>query len=323
MSMISVIVPAYNVAKYLPACIRSILRQRYKDFELILVDDGSPDGSGEICDAFAKKDSRVRVIHQANGGVSRARNEGIRASRGEWICFIDADDIVSPSFLEYFHMEDVNTSDLIIQGWRNLENGRLGEKYRLSTRRYTQLKDALIPSLLTFRGPVCKLFKKALLDEHRLRFPDGIAYAEDAVFYYEYLAHCSVIQTYDSCRYFYRHDRADSASCLRHDPFMLLEAKEKSLALLYSLFQKCQMEFPYPKREDIVELKGMLCNLAHFRVPYSVFGRFLRRVRQSKYLTLDRYKPDGIGDLVFIYMIRFLPLRLVYMLFREYLRAKF
>lgn len=103
--LISVIVPCYKVERYLPKCIDSILRQTYKNLEVILVDDGSPDRSGEICDTYATKDSRIVVIHKANGGLSDARNVGIDQAKGEWITFIDSDDFVSDSYVEVlFHL---------------------------------------------------------------------------------------------------------------------------------------------------------------------------------------------------------------------------
>lgn len=92
---ISCIVPVYNVEKYLRRCVDSILAQTFTDFELILVDDGSPDGCPAICDEYAEKDSRVRVIHQENKGVSAARNAGLDMARGEYVCFVDGDDEVS------------------------------------------------------------------------------------------------------------------------------------------------------------------------------------------------------------------------------------
>ncbi len=98
--LVSVIVPVYNAEKYLERCIKSILEQTYSNFEIILVDDGSRDGSGAICDEYAARDPRVRVIHKANGGVSAARNDGIEASCGEFIAFCDNDDFYAPGMLE-------------------------------------------------------------------------------------------------------------------------------------------------------------------------------------------------------------------------------
>lgn len=100
---ISVIVPVYRMEKYLPACIDSILNQTFTDFELILVDDGSPDRCPEICDEVARRDARVRVIHQANAGLSAARNAGIEVAHGAWLSFVDSDDFLAPDFLATLH----------------------------------------------------------------------------------------------------------------------------------------------------------------------------------------------------------------------------
>ena len=98
--LISVIVPVYNVAEYLPECVDSICNQSYKNLEIILVDDGSTDNSGKICDEYAKKDLRIKVIHKENGGLSDARNTGIEIAQGEWISFVDSDDLISNHMYE-------------------------------------------------------------------------------------------------------------------------------------------------------------------------------------------------------------------------------
>jgi len=118
---ISVIVPVYNVEKYLRECVDSVLAQTFKDFELILVDDGSPDNSGKICDEYAAKDSRVRVFHKANGGVSSARNFGIKESRADYIAFLDSDDWWNFRFLEKMHAvaEKFPNAGCCCCGWFN------------------------------------------------------------------------------------------------------------------------------------------------------------------------------------------------------------
>ena len=110
---ISIIVPVYQVGKYLNECIDSILAQTFTDFELILVDDGSPDGCPVLCDAAAEKDNRVRVLHKANGGVSTARNTGMRQTTGKYIYFMDADDIVSPYLFELAEKNLQNNIDCL------------------------------------------------------------------------------------------------------------------------------------------------------------------------------------------------------------------
>ena len=113
--LISVIVPVYNVEKYLADCVESILQQTFRDFELILIDDGSKDRSGEICDAFAETDDRIVVVHQDNQGQSKTRNYGVLISKGEYIVFVDSDDLIFPHYLETLYKESQNSgAELVI-----------------------------------------------------------------------------------------------------------------------------------------------------------------------------------------------------------------
>lgn len=127
-TQISVIVPVYNVEEYLPRCVDSILAQTYENLEVILVDDGSPDGSGAICDEYAAGDSRIRVIHKENGGLSSARNAGIDAAAGEYLAFVDSDDWIEPEM--YGHMLGLMkkyNAKLVCAGRYDV-NGKTGEK---------------------------------------------------------------------------------------------------------------------------------------------------------------------------------------------------
>ena len=112
--MISVIVPVYNAERYISLCIEKILKQTYNDFELILVDDGSTDKSGQICDTHPQKDKRIKVVHKKNGGVSSARNRGIQEATSKFISFIDADDEVNENYLSHLMAE--NKADLVVSG---------------------------------------------------------------------------------------------------------------------------------------------------------------------------------------------------------------
>lgn len=116
MKLVSIIVPVYKVEQYLPRCIDSILAQTYTNFEVILVDDGSPDKCPQICDDYAKKDKRIKVIHKANAGVSEARNTGIDIAKGDFICFVDSDDYVTPSYLELLITKQEKTGADIVFG---------------------------------------------------------------------------------------------------------------------------------------------------------------------------------------------------------------
>ncbi|MBO5050061.1 MAG: glycosyltransferase family 2 protein, partial [Oscillospiraceae bacterium] len=101
--LISVIVPCYNVEEYLPRCVESVLNQTYRNLEILLVDDGSPDRCGEICDGYAAVDSRVKVIHKENGGLSDARNVALNVMKGEYVTFVDSDDYVAADYVEYLY----------------------------------------------------------------------------------------------------------------------------------------------------------------------------------------------------------------------------
>ncbi len=119
--MVSVIVPVYNVEKYLPTCIESILKQSYKDYELILVDDGSTDACPQICDTYAKKYSFISVVHKKNGGLSEARNVGMEVANGDYVTFIDSDDYIHPFYLEYLVCGIIDkNADISIVGFKSV-----------------------------------------------------------------------------------------------------------------------------------------------------------------------------------------------------------
>ena len=101
MDLVSIIIPVYDVEPYLEQCIHSVVNQTYKNIEIILIDDGSPDRCPQICDEWKEKDSRILVIHKPNGGISDARNEGMRIAKGEYIAFVDSDDVVEPEYVEF------------------------------------------------------------------------------------------------------------------------------------------------------------------------------------------------------------------------------
>lgn len=119
--LLSLIVPVYNTSSFLPACINSLLSQSFQDFELVLVDDGSTDISGRICDEYAKKDSRVKVYHKVNGGVSSARNNGMDNACGEWIYFVDSDDELLPGGLQTLVAGICDDVDIVGGGYERLD----------------------------------------------------------------------------------------------------------------------------------------------------------------------------------------------------------
>ena len=205
---ISVIVPVYNVEKYLPRCIDSILSQSFTDIELLLIDDGSPDNCGKICDEYAAKDSRVRVFHKPNGGVSSARNLGLDKARGEWIVFVDSDDYVEIDYLtemvsyaNKYNVDFVSTfnnlrkysEDEVILIVRN-DLGKLFSQYELNI----------------FCPPWGKLFRANIIGD--LRFPQHVKLGEDVMFVFQYLLDVTSVLLISSTKYKYEVERTDSLS---------------------------------------------------------------------------------------------------------------
>ena len=175
---ISVIVPIYRVEKYLPACIDSILNQTFTDFELILVDDGSPDRCPEICDETAKRDARVRVIHQANAGLSAARNAGIEIAHGEWLGFVDSDDYIAPQFYEKLYQTAQRTdADCVMCSVQNVDESgksidsalmRVADEVKTGQEVLRKIgRDDVTPYLTAWN----KLYRRKLFNT--LRYPAG------------------------------------------------------------------------------------------------------------------------------------------------------
>lgn len=238
--MISIIVPVYKSEKTIVRCIESVIAQEYKDWELVLVDDGSPDRSGEICDWYAMNDKRIRVEHQVNAGASAARNHGINVARGEFICFIDSDDYVSPYYLSDFFIYP-DSMDFVLQGHTGIYNNKpdhicVNKQSIVHGLKYL-LENCDEDSLL--QGPCCKLFKSSILFEHNILFPEEISIGEDAIFVKQYLLHCGDhMSTIAKSNYYYVHSNSDSLSSRFHDGKELYDAILKEYTLFNLLEHK-------------------------------------------------------------------------------------
>ena len=207
MKLVSVIVPVYNSEKYLKECVESILNQTYTNIELILVDDGSGDLSGEICREYEKKDQRVIYIHKENGGVSSARNTGMRIAKGEYIAFVDSDDFISEDmFSNLISIE----ADFAMCGYELYDDMIKTPSFRYACKELfgdigklaMNVEDYLSPPFLL--GPWCKLFKTEIIRINSLQFPPDLSYGEDAVFVFDYLQKCSTISINSYVGYSYR-----------------------------------------------------------------------------------------------------------------------
>lgn len=203
---ISVIVPVYNVEKYLPRCIDSILAQTFTDFELLLIDDGSKDTSGSICDEYAKKDTRIRVFHKDNGGVSSARNVGLDNAKGKWITFIDSDDWIGSSWLlAYLNNKD---EDIIIQGYTYSTQSdkthiHVGNGNYIDRNIDKKLYELETCPMSPIRIPWNKMYKLSIIKDNYIRFDQSVSLGEDYIFNINYMAFCRTLKSIDEFDYYY------------------------------------------------------------------------------------------------------------------------
>lgn len=229
MCEISIIVPVYKVEKYLEKCVDSILAQTFTDFELILVDDGSPDRSGAMCDEYAQKDSRVRVIHKENGGLSSARNAGIDVAKGRYLGFVDSDDYIAADMYELLYQEITQSqADLAICGIYDVYEGK-PPKIKKKIHEVVSPEEAL---LLILQGNIIsvhaynKLYKKNLFDE--IRYPIG-KYHEDSFIIVDVLDKCNKVAINSSQKYYYFHREGSiTTESFSEKQFEFIEAWEKN-----------------------------------------------------------------------------------------------
>ena len=204
--MISIIVPVYNVKKYLPKCIDSVINQTYTDWELILINDGSKDNSGIICDEYASKDERIKVIHKNNEGVSIARNSGIELAKGEYICFIDSDDWIEPTYLSDFRINEFKC-DFYFSGALYDTYGKVysykkyNEKFCRS--KYEIRNDFFDQDLLSNGYPWGKLYRTQIIRENNLRFNENLTINEDHIFVFQYFLHINSLYITNAAGYHY------------------------------------------------------------------------------------------------------------------------
>lgn len=206
---VSVIIPVYRVEKLLDRCLKSIVAQTYSDWECLLVDDGSPDNSGLICEDFSKQDSRFKTFHTENRGVSAARNYGIENATGEWVCFVDSDDWIDDQYLEHLVQGIRDEVNMVITNYASRRHIKCD-----SIRRFGEMIDYMIDSdIFAMSGPYAKLYENRILKMNLIRFPVGIHMGEDAIFNttYMYYVSCACFMTCND----YHYDQRTSGSLSR------------------------------------------------------------------------------------------------------------
>ena len=205
--LLSIIVPVYNCSEFLAVVFDSIAKQVCLDWEAVLIDDGSTDDSGAICDEWCRRDSRFRVAHLKNGGVANARNHGLEMATGEFIAFCDSDDYYEPNFLEtLFDMQGKSQADLCVASVYVDINGQskvhpIPFEGDMDRSHFSSILKNWFD--ITWMGLWNKLFKTSILKQHQIRFSTGLSLGEDSLFILEYLRHCERVSCKDIPIYHY------------------------------------------------------------------------------------------------------------------------
>lgn len=261
--LISIVIPIYNAEKYLEECLNSIKNQTYKNFEVIMVNDGSKDDSETICMNFLRSDSRFRYLKKENGGVSSARNVGLDNVEGDYITFIDADDWVDENYLDLLITTvKKNHSDIVVSSYKQFNNidifylraYSLQEKYLLNFERmnrddFLTIFPKLMSTNVCFNNAVAKLFRKELVND--LRFDTSIKYGEDLDFYFRLYLNVDSISYVDEPTYIYRSHGDSTTSNFNQ------EHAEQELSIFKQMYEKIQ-EIGLPSIHYFNKLKKLL-----------------------------------------------------------------
>lgn len=279
-TLISMIVPVYNVEKYLKKCVESIVAQTYQHLEIILVDDGSTDKSTEICDQYAREDTRIMVIHQKNSGVSAARNTGIACARGEFFSFIDGDDYVSPNMIEHLYSRIVqDCSDLAVCGYKKVDEE--GNELEVAA-----IPDAVVSGSQAIRLhykqtagimmiPCDKLYHRSLFDT--VQFPVGKRCEDEATFY-RILDLCDRVSILSDPLYFYVQHK---------DSFMAREYSVERLDGVEAFYDRYLFYRDHGERyQDLLQQEGAL----FVWLFYDVIRHFHPTTKEEKERLNDIYR---------------------------------
>lgn len=272
----SVIVPVYNVEKYLHRCVDSILAQSYSDFEVLLVDDGSMDKSGTICDEYALKDNRIRVFHQANAGVSAARNKGIDEAKGEYVIFVDSDDYILQTRLLNIKKKSADMPDFVCIF------AKAFEYFGASTL-------SLNPRIYEWAIKLCVVWNAAfrlnIIKENGIRFDESLCHGEDSLFVLDFLCNTDTIVFLNKYDYIYQTNNVGGLNQRNQgfdkelDVYVRLEADRQKL------YKRCLLNS---------KIKPSVCISQH---PYFNFAGEVLRLVKNLYIVDEKKVSQRIKSL--------------------------
>ena len=254
--MISVIVPVYNVEKYIRACLDSIINQTYQDLEILLIDDGSTDSSGAICDEYAGKDERIKVVHKENGGLSSARNMGLDIAQGEYVGFVDSDDIIAPEMYEkLLQTMQMRQTDVCMCGCKiTNEEGTVLMEDGFPNKFYV-IDDILEEVVLPLKTAAWnKLYVRTSIGINR--FPQGKIHGEDLIFLLSFLTPQTTFSAIEeACYHYIKHSNTITTSRFSSRAFDEVYCKDEAYRLVeekFSAYKKRCRIWPFRARMNLI-----------------------------------------------------------------------
>lgn len=282
--LISVIMPIYNSEKFLADSIKSVLKQSHQNIELLLINDGSEDGSAAICNEFARCDRRIRVYHTKNNGPGAARNVGISLAKGAYLQFIDSDDYLEVDMIrQMLKALQRHSADLAVCGMKRVYSENNSEEIFYIPKKIScddEIKKDFIQLLkqgLAY-SPCNKLYKKSIIDEYNIRFDTNILNGEDAVFNIDYLFHCRKVKILDEAYYVYQQR---SGSLINH----YYEDKEKAQVLLFNKlnhYLTCNIQTELKKEFNAYYLMEFSYVIFQNSTSVSSIGEFVKAIKDTR-----------------------------------------
>ena len=317
----SIIIPIYKVEKYLRPCVDSVLQQTFRDFELILVDDGSPDSCPQICDAYAQQDERVRVIHKTNGGLASARNAGLEVAQGDYVCYVDSDDyLIDNKVLERLAEKTESEPDIVhykFVEWFE-SDGHVAPcyfDYNVSTkgRSLAEVYCDLINKDAYYNSAWSKIIRRSLLMDNDIRFEEGIV-GEDNEWYYHVVMVAKMLVLLDEPLYVYR----------RRSGSITTSTTEKNLRDQLHVLDKWEKILSTAEndaRAQVVwgSLAKQFCSAVILYAGLNNVGSYMPELREKSYML--KYSSNK-RVVIFRWAIRLLGLKMFIQVLREYRKKR-
>lgn len=291
--LVSIIVPCYNIEKYIENCVQSILKQTFSNFELLLIDDGSSDDTLKVLNNLQKNDKRIKILNHKNRGVSYSRNIGIQQSIADYIIFIDGDDFIEFDFIES-HIKEIKNQEWVVSGMINVKQSKK-EKNKNFIKLLKSTSDFIIEKKNFFKlieynslaTPCCRVYSSEIIKKNKIQFLENISYQEDLLFNLEYMKHIHNIRLIDYFGYHYiEHDNGSSSRyhfnfeqiiLLFEQMISMSNSKEDTLVLQEFFFQTIMKKFsnimhpksPKSNSEKLIEINLVTkSNYYNFILPY-------------------------------------------------------